>query len=313
MPGTQSLINQAKLDSSQISFSTKFNMALLAVDDPIRQLAMELTSEAAVEEHKWLGMVPGLAEWDDDRRLDNLRAENITIVNKDFANGIRIDKNDITDDRLGIVMPRIGMLGQKAGLHYGQKLIELLVAGFITTSEFGTAYDGKAFFAADHQDGEDGPVQSNTGGATALTKTAYFAARAQMWSLRDEHNDPLGIVPDTLVVGPDLEETAIEITSAEFVPDAAGNGAGVTNTAKGTARVIISPRLSGADATKWFLASLGQEPRPLILQIREPITSAFQGEDDLPAFMKKQLLFGAQGRHNVGFGLWQFIHGNLGA
>ena len=311
MPGTGNIIGQAKLDSSQISFSTKFNMALNAVDDPARALAMELPSTAAVEEHKWLGMVPGFSEWDDERRLDNIRAENITIANKDFASGIRIDKNDILVDRLGIVMPRIGQLGEKAALHYGQLLVELLVAGFSIGAKYGSAYDGKAFFAADHQDGEDGPVQSNTGAATALTKTAYFAARAQMWSLRDEHNDPLGIVPNTLIVGPDLEEIAYDITKAEIVPD--GAGAGVTNTARGTANVIISPRLSGADSTKWFLASLGGEAKPLILQIREAISSSFIGDGEMPAFMRKQLYFGAQGRHNVGFALWQHIHGNLGA
>lgn len=311
MPGQGNLINQAKLDASQVSFSTKFNMALNAVDDPARQLAMELPSTAAVEEHDWLGMVPGLSEWKDERKLDSLRAEGFTIRNKDFASGIRINKNDITDDRLGIVMPKIGMLGSKAALNYGKLLVELLVAGFSVGPEYGAAYDGKAFFAADHQDGEDGPVQSNTGGATALSKTAYFAARAQMWTLTDEHSDPLGLVPDTLIVGPDLEEIALEITQSELVPD--GAGAGITNTARGTARVIISPRLSGAHSTKWFLASLNQEIKPLILQVREPITSSFVGEDGLPAFMRKQLYFGAEGRHNVGYGLWQFAYGNAGA
>ena len=310
MPGQQQMINQAKLDASQISFTTKFNMSLQAVDDPARALAMELPSTAAIEHHDWLGMVPGLSEWLDERKLDNLRAENIIIVNKDFASGIRINKNDITDDRLGIVMPKIGMLAGKAGLHYGQLLVELLVAGFTIGDTYGSAYDGKAFFSATHQDGEDGPIQSNTGTGIPLAKAPYFAARAQMWSLQDEHSDPLGIVPDMLVVGPSNEQIALEITEADIVSD--GSGGGVTNVARRSAGVIISPRLIGADANKWFLASLKQEVKPLILQVREPITSAFVGEDGLPHFTRKQLYFGAQGRHNVGYGLWQHIYGNLG-
>ena len=307
------MINQQKIDASQISFSTRFNMALAAVDDPARQLAMEVPSTAAVEHHDWLGTVPGLEEWKDERKMDSLRAENIIIRNKDFASGIRINRNDITDDRLGIVMPKIGRLAEKAGLHYGKLLVDLLVNGFVTTSEFGAAYDGKAFFAADHQDGEDGPVQSNTGAATALSKAAYFGARAQMWTLKDEAGDPLGIVPNTLIVGPDLEEKALEILEAVTVAGGAGPDAGVTNVARGTASLIISPRLSGAHATKWFLASLGGEMRPLILQIREALTSSFVGESSESYFKSKKLQFGAEGRHNVGYGLWQFIYGNQGA
>ena len=146
-------------------------------------------SDTAVEEHDWLGTVPGLSEWKDERKAQNLRAENIQIVNKDFESTIRINKNDIADDKLGLINPKIGRLGEKAGLHYGDLLVQALVAGFSASSAFGTAYDGKAYFAADHQDGE-GPVQSNTGSNVALSETAYFAARAQMWSLQDEYEHP---------------------------------------------------------------------------------------------------------------------------
>jgi phage major head subunit gpT-like protein len=191
-------------------------------------------------------------------------------------------------------------------LHYGKLLLEALVAGFVVSGDFGNAYDGKAFFSTTHQDGEDGPVQSNTGGATALTKAAYFAARAQMWELKDSVGDYLGIVPDTLIVGPSNEEAAYEITEAQLTPNA---GAGVNNAAQGTARTIIAPSLSGANANKWFLASLNAPVKPLILQVREGITSSFEDA----TFMNKKMKFGSEGRHNVGFALWQHVYGNLGA
>ena len=185
----------------------------------------------------------------------------------------------------------------------GQLAVEALIDGFSTGSAFGTAYDGAAFFSATHQDGE-GPVQSNTAAAAPLALAAYFAARSAMWSLTDEEGDPLGIVPDTLVVGPALEETALEITQASLI------GGGNTNVARQTANVIVSPRMIGAAANHWFLISLKDAVRPLILQIRENIFSDFVTEGSELTWRSKTLLFGAQGRHVMGYGLWQYAHGS---
>lgn len=301
----KSLINQAKIEDSQVNFQARFNMALQAVDDPMRAIAMEIPSVAASESHNWLGTVPGFSEWNDQRKVCSLRAENITLVNRDYANAIEIGRNDILDDRLGVVMPRIDQLAQKGGLHYGELIVDAMIAGFTAGSAFGTAYDGAAFFSATHQDG--GPIQSNTAGGAALSNAAYFAARAAMWSLTDDEDDPLGIKPDTLIVGPSQEELGLQLTEADLIAD---GGAGVTNVARRTANLMVSPRLVGAAASHWFLISLSQAVRPMILQIREQIFSDFVTEGSELTWRSKKLLFGAQGRHVVGYGLWQFAHGS---
>ncbi len=304
------LVNQAKIDASQIGFTTRFNMELLAVEDPLREIAMELPSNAATEDHDWLQAVPGLTEWVDDRKLDSLTAEKITIVNKDWSNGIRIKKNDILDDKLQIIGLRLGQLAVKAGLHYGQRIVDTLINGFATTSEFGAAYDGVAYFATTHpRSGPGFGNQSNTAGGAALTLANYFAGRAAMWKITDDVGDELSNKPDTLVCGPDLEQTALEIVEADVVPSAAAT-ASKSNVARGTARVIISPRLAGATANHWFLLSLNQAVKPIILQIRDAITSSQTEMNSDDAFMRKHLKFGAEARHNTGFGLWQFAYGS---
>ena len=303
----KSLINQAKIDESQVNFQARFNMALQAVDDPMRAIAMEVPSTAGSEVHNWLGTVPGFSEWTDQRRVSSLRAENITLVNRDYSNAIEIGRNDMLDDRLGVVMPRIDQLASKAALHYGELIVDSMVQGFTTGSDFGTAYDGAAFFSATHQDDSEGPIQSNTAGGAALSNAAYFAARAAMWSLTDDEDDPLGIKPDTLIVGPSQEELGLQLTEADLI---ASGGAGVTNVARRTANLMISPRLVGAAASHWFLVSLSQAVRPIILQIREAIFSDFILEGSELTCRSKKLLFGAQGRHVVGYGLWQFAHGS---
>lgn len=302
----KSLLNQAKLLEAQVNFQARFNMALQAVDDPMKALAMEVPSSGASESHNWLGTVPGFSEWHDQRKVSSLRAENITIVNKDYSNAIEVGKNDILDDKLGVVMPRIDMLAKKAALHYGELAVDAFVQGFSTASPYGTAYDSAAFFSASHQDGA-GPVQSNTAASAVLSSTSYFAGRAAMWSLTDEEGDPLGIVPDTLIVGPSQEELGLQITQADMI---ASGGAGVSNVAQRTANLMISPRLVGAAASHWFLVSMQDAVRPLILQIREAIFSDFVGEGSELTWRSKKLLFGAQGRHAIGYGLWQYAYGS---
>ena len=304
MPIPKSLVNQSKIDDSQVNFQATFNEALQAVDDPMRGLAMEMSSSTASESHNWLGTVPGFSEWIDQRKVKSLRAENITLVNKDYANAIQIDRNNILDDRLSIITPRLQQLAQKAALHYGELVVDAFVNGFVTTSDFGSAYDGAAFFSATHQDG--GPVQSNTAGGAALATASYFAGRASMWSLTDDEGDPLGLQPDTLIVGPSQEELGLQLTQADLV---ASGGAGVTNVAQRTANLMISPRLVGAAASHWFLVSAASAAKPIILQIREAIFSDFIVDGEL-SWRTKKLLFGAQGRHVVGYGLWQASYGS---
>lgn len=308
------LLEQQKLDRAQTAFSTRFNGVLVGVDDPARAVSMAIPSTTDTEEHDWLNAAPALTEWVDERKIGKRRLEQIRITNKEYANGIRLKRNDIVNDRIGVIGTQVDDLAQKAGLHYGDLIVQALIAGFTLDGDFGNAYDGKAFFAADHEDEAEG-AQSNLSAGTALSQVAYDAARAVMQSLFDIASDPLGIRPNFLIVGPTNERLALEITQSNVIAGPAGES--ITNVFRGTASVIISPRLVGADAGKWFLADLSRAVRPLILQIREAITTAMLPASGSPSdfsnserlFMKKDLLFGAQGQHAVGFALWQFIHG----
>lgn len=310
-----SLVEESKLAASKIAFQTRFNRVLVGMDDPIRRLAMDLPSTHPIEQYDFLGAVPGFSEWLDERKMSKRRVDQLTIANKDWANGVRLSRNDIRDDKIALLGIQIDELARKAALHYGIRTIEALIGGFTTTSEFGLAYDGQKFFDVDHQDGA-GPAQSNYAGATAFSQAAYDAARATMWSLQDEEGDNLGIVPNFLFVGPTNERLALEVVQAGVIAGPAGES--VDNVFRGTATVVVSPRLTGAQAAHWFLADLSRAVRPIIVQIREPITTAmipasgsaddFSGSDAM--FSRRDMKFGAQGSHNSGFGLWQFIHGS---
>lgn len=73
-----------------------------------------------------------------------------------------------------------------------------------------------------------------------LTADNYEAARAAIMTFTDDEGRPLGLMPDTLAVGPSNDGEARELlTSARLA-----NGA--DNKWKGTAEILLSPRLMGA-------------------------------------------------------------------
>jgi phage major head subunit gpT-like protein len=306
-------LQAAQIAAAQRGFQTMFNRELDLVEDPVRQLAMEVSSKAGEEQYNWFGDVPGLQQWLDDRPLAKLRAEAMTIENLDYATGLEVDKNDILDDRLAMVKPKIMTMGRKAGMHPGLMLGRMLLNGFdgtVVSWSSGLSYDGLFFFSASHVDGASA-TYSNLGTA-ALAHDSYFTARAVMGSYLDEGGEySRGIVPNVLVVGPTLERTALEIVGTEHRND--GSNVQIENVMRETARVMISPALVGSYANYWFLCDLTAPIKPLIYQKRESAT--FQSADDPKSndvFMRKVLKYGVDARYGFGYGDPHYAWGSDG-
>ncbi len=313
MHSPRQLLEQAKLDNAQIGFTTIFNNRLTVAPEPITQIAMRIPSSNAQEEMPFLGDVPMLSEWLDDRKFSKLRVEKITIRNRDWSAGIEVHKNDIMDDRLGMVIPKVNRLADRARQHIAKSIVELLANGFDGTDfpliSDGLAYDGSFFFAADHQDGQ-GPVQDNVSTAV-LSATSYEAARVAMASLQDEEGQPLEIGGDLLIVGPTNERTALETVNAGLIDQ--GGGAATDNVFRGTALVVVSQRLVGPQANYWFLVDSSQAVKPLVWTDRQaPQFTAQTSLDSEPMFNRNISKFGTDYRGGFGYGLWQFSHGSDG-
>ncbi|MFN3748190.1 MAG: Mu-like prophage major head subunit gpT family protein [Sphingorhabdus sp.] len=75
------------------------------------------------------------------------------------------------------------------------------------------------------------------GSKQALSAANYEAAHAALVGMKGDYGRPLGIMPDTLVVGASNASAARKILNAELI-----NG-GDSNTNKGTAKLIVSPWL----------------------------------------------------------------------
>lgn len=130
-----------------------------------------------------------------------------------------------------------------------------------------------------------------------------------MMKFKDDRGKPMGIVPDTLVVPPDLKWTAMELLQSVYATDeVAGKTEGRKNVLKGSLGLIVSPYLS--DSNDWFLLCTKRAIKPIIFQSRIPIEfSALEGNSE-NGFMRNKYVYGVRARYNVGFGLWQLAYGS---
>ena len=291
------IVNPQNLRGIYVGFNTLFNRALTTVTPLYTEVATVTPSTTDAETYAWLGDIPGMREWIGDREIQNLTGSDYTIKNKDFELTVGVDRNAIEDDKIGLYKPSIQMLGASAASHPDELVYALLASGFEAK-----CYDGKAFFATDHEAGKNAVSNKIT---SKLSLESYVTARAMMRGYKNSKGRSLALVPNLLVVPPALEAKAREILVAEFIN-------GTKNTMQGTAELHVEPRLT-SDAA-WFLLDTSRPIKPLIYQQRKKAKFVSKtAETDDNVFMSKKFIYGADSRGNAGFGFWQMAVGSDGS
>lgn len=248
----------------------------------------------------WMKKIPQMRKWVGERVIHGLASHGYQIVNEDYELTLGVDRNDFKDDNLGQYDPLMMMLGENAAYHPQMLLIDLLNNGHLSTA---TCFDGQNFFDTDHPSGLNGAVAaSNYQTSQTLSATSLFAMRTIMAGFAGDDGVPMGIKANVLLVPPALEKTALETVAAVTV-----STGGVNVAATLGIRVIVVPELGG-DSTKdktWYLLDTSKALRPFIHQVREP-TKLVQLTDvtDENVFMKKEFIWGVDGRYALGYGPW---------
>lgn len=260
-----------------------------------------ISSSSQEENYPWLGAVPGMREFKDERMPLGLLEHDYTIKNKTWESSIAVERAAIEDDKYGQIKLRVQSLAREAKRHVDELVFTLLKNGFNTT-----CYDGQYFFDTDHSEGDSG-VQSNKG-TSALDATALQSAITAMMKYKDDRGKLLGVVPDLLVVPPDLQWTAMELLESTYWPGAQADNKIASNVLKGKLDLLVSPYLT--DTNDWFVLSTKGIVKPMILQNRTPVEfAALEGKSE-SGFMRDQYIYGVRARYNVGYGLWQMAYGS---
>ncbi|MBP7517180.1 MAG: Mu-like prophage major head subunit gpT family protein [Desulfobulbus sp.] len=298
------LVNAQNLTAVFINLKTIFNKAFEAAPSQWQETTMLVPSGSSQNDYAWLSRFPRMRKWLGDKVIKSLAAFKYTIVNDDWETTVEVDRNDIEDDQIGIYAP----MAQEAGFS-SKQLPDEIDADLKNGAFAGICYDGQYFYDTDHP--VAGASVSNKGTAalsaatTAAAAASYGAARTAIMSITDDEGRPLALIPDVLEVPPALEATARLICESDKLTDQS------PNPYKGTARVLVNPRLTSS--TAWFLHVTNRPLKPFVFQQRK--APVFVSQTDMNAdnvFMRKTYRFGAEARCAGGYGLWQMSYGSTG-
>lgn len=300
---------QRVINALGTSIKKVFDDAFQAAESVWDQVAMDVPSNSASNTYAWIEKFPKLRKWIGDKVVKQLKAHGYTIVNDDFEATVEIDRNDIEDDNLGIYKPQAQMAGESSKQWADELVFSALTKGFDEL-----CYDGKTFYATNHEVGEgkskklvsnllNVPLKIDT---LAAAQASYGKARTMLRSIKDEEGRPLNLKPTLLVVPPALEDIANALMTVDRLED------GKPNPYKGTAKVLVVGWLE--TDTEWHLLDTSKPVKPIIFQPRKkPIFVAQTDNSSDAVFMRKKFKFGAEARGAAGYGLWQMAVGSKGA
>src|SRR3990172_5017322 len=206
-----------------------------------------------------------------------------TMTHHEFVRGMMVERKLIDDNRIPQALSAARNLGDSAFRVREKAGANVFINAFSaatseTLDDFGTDATGSDLVAL-CSDAHDTSPQDTTNlvneGTLALSKANLSTTRQLHMAQTDMNGDLLNIMPDELLVPPELEDTALEIVRSALDPASANNA---INPQAGRFRVIVWHYLT--DATAWFTMDSGMRRQHLAWFDRIPLDFARQSDFD---------------------------------
>jgi phage major head subunit gpT-like protein len=302
------MLNRDYLRDASIGFKAWFydqlEVSSAAMKAKIEQAAMVLNTTEQIVKHTWIGDLPRMRQWADERQIEWLSAGQYALENLDYEVTVGIDRDDLRYDKIGLVKPAILNLAEQAAKQPWIALMQAFIDGFTNLCS-----DGRALFSDSHPSGDNLTTDQ-------FDTAAYKALRIQMMAQADSRSNRLGVYPTHIFCAYDIEPTVQDTFNSEFL------AAGASNILYKTVQPIMVPEFP---AKMWILADLSKALKPLIWQ-QVPQDGGLEGGSrgivefiakddplkDEQAFMRKKYLYGASITGRAGYGFHQLVAGSAG-
>lgn len=236
----------------------------------------------------------GAIEYDDNTQLFKT-----TYTHVEYAKGIAVERKLVDDDQYNIINQRPRGLGLAAARTREKH------AASVFNNAFSASYtggDGVSLCNASHPLAPGSATTHSNAGSTVLSSAAVIATRKLMRSYVDSRGELIPMNPDTLIVPPELEDTASTIAQTTGVVGSANND---INFAGSTIRrVIVWDYLT--DSKNWFLVDSGMAGLYLNWFDRVPLEFAADPTSDYNLVAK----FRAYMRYSYGWSDWRWVYGH---
>lgn len=250
------ILDRDKIAAAYTAFRADYEAGKLAAAPLADKLAMTMKSLASEETYAWLGQNSSLREWLGDKQFNSLAVSGFTLKNRNFEHTITVPRNDVEDDRIGVLSGAFQMMGQDAALHPDSLLFDLIRNG---TRE--KCYDGQPFFSTAH------PIGQGKNASTASNVDVTNEGDAPTWLLLDTTKviKPfiLQIRKDYRFIALDKDEDEHVFTRAEYVYGVEGRlnaGFGLWQLAYASNKTLDATTIAQADAALMSLKAASGKP-----------------------------------------------------
>lgn len=267
-------------------------------DSLLDQLYGVETSKKAVEYDYGVGGTGDLSEFTGTIEYDDTDPQyKITYTHKEWVKGLKIERKLIDDEQYNIINNRPKLLALSAKRTREKHGASLFNNAFNATIFSGG--DGLSLCNAAHTWKGTDTTQSNIG-TSALSATSLAATRLAMRDFLDETDNILNARGDTLLVPPELEQTAWELIMSDKKIDSADNN---SNFFKGRYKVLVWDYLS--DTNNWFL--IDNRYAKIFLKWFNRIPTEFNKDKDFDSYVGKWSVYT---RYSYGFSNWSWVYGS---
>lgn len=290
-------ISKPTVDDVRVGVSLVFQNSLTQSPSLYQNYCLTTQSATPSNIYPMLDAVPGLRKWLGPRLIRNIVEQNTEIVNEDYEHTVQVGVNEIEDDNIGTLNARFALAARAASTWRDQLAVAALQTGTSTL----ICHDGLPLFNANHPLNPAGVQSNSIVAASGPDSVGWDTVRSAMTSYTAADGQPLGIMPDLVIVPPQLELKAKTTFTTAY------GASGSTNVQQNEARVIVEPRLAN-EPTIWYVADTKKVIQGLIFQERKaPTLTELNAASDPNVFLYNQYVWGIHARGAAGPGYWPLI------
>ncbi len=246
-------LTRENLDALYYSLNASLNKGLAQAWPGWQRYCMLVKSTTYMEKYPMSLLTGAMREWIGERVVNELSGKMLDVINRDYEHTEGVSRNDIEDDVLGLYAALFTGMGIEAANLWARLSAAAL-------EDAGKWADDVAFF---HASRKIGKATINNIVAAALSVTSYETARAQMMGFLGPDKQPLGLVPDVIMVGNALENTAKRIFKTSLV---AVDGVTETNIHENEVEILVNPYIASSN---WYLMCTNRGVKPVVVQQRK--------------------------------------------
>ncbi len=269
-----------------------------APDEMVSKFYSIEKSNKAVEYDLGISGTGDLEEFNGTIPYDDFSQEyRVSYTHKEWVKGMKIERKLVDDDLYNVINARprqLAVVARRTREKHGASLFN----NAFNTTQF-TGGDSLALCSTAHTFNNTSTTVGNSG-TTALSATAVEASRILGMALTDETDNLMDVMYDTILVPPNLEETAYQIVKSANVPFEQSN---TVNFNANRYKVIVWNRLT--DTNNWFM--IDSKYMKLFLKWFDRIPTEFNKDRDFDTYIAKWSVYT---RYSYGFSDWRWAYGN---